>query len=265
MTPHRHLTARAPTTAARLTAWALAMVAIWAPVAARAAEACSAESRTPPPRVVELYTSEGCSSCPPADRWLSTLKGRADVVALGFHVSYWDRLGWADRFASAEATARQYARNRDLGRPNVYTPQVLVDGIDWRDWPRLPDAAKRGSQPVPSVTLTRYGSIVRVEVGPVGAGAGAEHANHAERLAGYWVVLEDGLVSRVRAGENGGSTLRHDHVVRVYRPSTSWPAREGLRERLEAPAAPDGGSRRVVFVVTDERGGRPLQAVALGC
>src|SRR5688500_7557906 len=82
---------------------------------AHAAENCVARSTATPPTVIELYTSEGCSSCPPADRWLSKLKGRPAVLALAFHVNYWDRLGWPDRFASAEGTARQHQLARLAG------------------------------------------------------------------------------------------------------------------------------------------------------
>ena len=92
-------------------------------------QAISGERRTP---VIELYTSEGCSSCPPADRWLSQWGSQPEVIALAFHVDYWDRLGWPDRFASAEATARQHALAQAAGRVQVYTPQVIVDGADWR-------------------------------------------------------------------------------------------------------------------------------------
>ncbi|MBN8509702.1 MAG: DUF1223 domain-containing protein [Burkholderiales bacterium] len=97
-----------------------------------AAVTCERSAAARPPLVVELYTSEGCSSCPPADRWLSTLKGREDVLPLAFHVGYWDRLGWVDRFATQATTARQYALARALGASNVYTPQVVVQGRDWR-------------------------------------------------------------------------------------------------------------------------------------
>src|SRR5512134_2617035 len=96
---------------------------------------CRADSPASTTAVVELYTSEGCNSCPPADRWLSSLKGRADVVALAFHVDYWDRLGWADRFASPAYTQRQAARRMSSGAGFAYTPQVLVNGADWRRWP----------------------------------------------------------------------------------------------------------------------------------
>ena len=139
------------------TAWACA--ALWAAAAAQAASpapgVCLARSGAMAPTVVELYTSEGCSSCPPADRWLSTLKGQPGVLALAFHVNYWDRLGWPDRFASAEATARQHELAQRAGSRNVYTPQVIANGRDWRFWPKLPtaDAAAAAATPV-SLTLS---------------------------------------------------------------------------------------------------------------
>ena len=98
------------------------------------ADACEVRSGPVAPVVVELYTSEGCDSCPPADRWLSGLKGREGVVALAFHVDYWDRLGWADRFASPAHTQRQQQRQRLSGARFIYTPQVIANGMDWRRW-----------------------------------------------------------------------------------------------------------------------------------
>ena len=121
----------------------LAAVPALAQTPAAGAATCSVRAAGAPRAVVELYTSEGCSSCPPADRWLSTLKASPDLLALGFHVSYWDRLGWPDRFASAEITARQQLLARNAGRAQVYTPQVVVNGDDWRRWPQLPCAAAR--------------------------------------------------------------------------------------------------------------------------
>jgi hypothetical protein len=220
--------------------------------------ACRAESGQRVPLVVELFTSEGCSSCPPADRWLSALRGRDDVIALGFHVTYWDRLGWPDRFASREFTARQYEHAQRLGRDNVYTPQVLVDGRDWRGWPKLPGAAAPG--PAPRLALAREGDAV---LATVGAWAGA--AAWGDRLAGYWAVSEDGHASRVRAGENAGETLRHDHVVRLVRPVADWRASEGLASRLDVSRGVPEHPRRVVFVVTDPATRRTVQALALAC
>jgi hypothetical protein len=214
--------------------------------------ACRADAGSTPVRVVELYTSEGCSSCPPADRWLSALKGRAGVVALAFHVDYWDGLGWPDRFASREFTARQRALAAAAGRNVVYTPQVLVDGADWRGWPALP-----GATPVraPALQLERDGERVVASVGPSEAAA-----------AGYWAWLEDGHASRVRAGENAGETLHHDHVVRRLEAVGTWPARTPRRpEWRPPPKDPKATAGRAAFVVTDAATGRPIQALTLAC
>lgn len=215
------------------------------------AQTCTATSGSTPPQVVELYTSEGCSSCPPADRWLSTLKARPGVLALAFHVNYWDKLGWPDRFASPEATARQYQLARQAGASSVYTPQVVVNGRDWREWPRLP-AATPGV--APRLTLTREGDKVLAQV--EGGGSGT--------WSGYWAVLEDQHVSQVRAGENAGETLRHDHVVRLYKPVPAWDAAQPWRSEIGITRGEPAFPRRVAFVVTDGKQ-RPLQALALGC
>lgn len=220
--------------------------------AAALAHACEVRSTALAPTVVELYTSEGCSSCPPADHWLSTLKGRPDVLPLAFHVNYWDRLGWVDRFASPEATARQYALARATGGDSVHTPQVRVNGRDQRAGAALPAPA---ASPL-SLTLVREGANVSVSVPAV---------KSASKLEGYWAVVEDGYESRVKAGENAGETLHHDHVVRLYRPVPAWSAADGLTARLEvSPGVPEH-PRRVVFVVTDPATQRPLQAAALAC
>jgi hypothetical protein len=221
---------------------------------AQTAASCSASSTATPPAVVELYTSEGCSSCPPADQWASKLKGRSDVLALAFHVTYWDKLGWPDRFASAANTERQYLLQRVAGASNVYTPQVVLNGRDLRGWsgaslPRLPASAI-------NVTLAREGNTVRATVGA---------AASQQRLAGFWAVLEDGHQSRVKSGENAGETLAHDHVVTLYRPVAEWSTgAQSQSFALELPPA-TSKSRRVAFVVTDQSGARPLQAVTLGC
>ena len=113
---------------------AVALLAVLGQGMARAGEACTATSPRTTAPVVELYTSEGCNSCPPADRWLSKLKADPTVVALAFHVDYWDRLGWKDRFASAAFTQRQAAQQATNGARFSYTPQVVVDGRDRTDW-----------------------------------------------------------------------------------------------------------------------------------
>ena len=227
--------------------------AVAAPAFAQSAGSCSAQSAAQPPAVVELYTSEGCSSCPPADQWASKLKGRSDVLALAFHVNYWDKLGWPDRFANAATTERQHLLQRSMGTSYVYTPQVVLNGHDLRGWsdaslPRLP------ASPI-SVALVREGSSVRASIG----------ASAPQRLAGFWAVLEDGHSSRVKSGENAGETLAHDHVVTLYKPVAEWSVGNATQSfTLDLPAS-TSKSRRVAFIVTDPSGAKPLQAVALGC
>ena len=217
--------------------------------------ACASRAAAAEPVVVELYTSEGCSSCPPADRWLSTLKGRDGVFPLAFHVDYWDRLGWTDRFASPAWTRRQYdaaARRRSAA---VYTPQVLVNGAEHRRWPALPTAS---APSVVALSLQRDGETYRARVNRL-PGAPA-------RLAGYWAVTEDAHVTRVRAGENGGATLHHDAVVReLHAVAQVGDAPLAFMPRSEPDPVSGPKPRQVLFVVTDADGGRPLQAARLGC
>ena len=184
------------------------------------------------------------------------MKGRPDILALAFHVNYWDRLGWPDRFASPEATARQHDLARAAGSNQVYTPQVIAAGRDWRGWGNRPKLPAAVASPV-ALTLVRDGDKVTAEI---------KAATDAPRqLAGYWAVLEDQHVSQVRAGENAGETLRHDHVVRLYKPVPAWAAAQGGSSQLSVSRGVPEFPRRVVFVVTDAATQKPLQALALGC
>jgi hypothetical protein len=232
------------------------------PALAAAGGACVAHGARQAPPVVELYTSEGCSSCPPADRWLSRLKAEPEVIALAFHVDYWDRLGWRDRFASPAYTQRQAQQQISNGARFSYTPQVVVDGVDRTDWPRLAlprQAAAREPAPV-VLSLVRDGA--RVTAG-VAAGNAAPR-----RLAAYWALTEQDHATTVKAGENEGATLKHDHVVRDYRPVAAWtPAADAPRTLVyELPAGADPAHpRQVNLVVVDAASGRPVQAVRIGC
>lgn len=235
-----------------------AALALAAPRPASAAAACSARSGPTVPAVVELYTSQGCSSCPPADRWLSTLEDRQDVVALAFHVDYWDRLGWKDRFARPQFTQRQNATRRTSGARFAYTPQVILDGRDAPDWGSLPPAVLQRKVPATvGLTLARDGAGLALTVAP-GAGAPAP-------LSGYVAVVDDGLQTHVGAGENRGATLRQDAVVRELLP---WNLAGGQATTLRFPSgsAPEPGTHRHwVAVATDGPYGTPVQAVTLAC
>ena len=225
--------------------------ALLAPVAQ--AQTCRAESRAQVPVVVELYTSEGCNSCPPADRWFSSLRDRQGVVAAAFHVDYWDRLGWKDRFASARHTERQAQQQAANGARYSYTPQVLVNGRDWRRWPELP--LPLTGAPV-QLAMQRVGEQVELQVRPL--------LDTRRRWALWWAVLEDGHVSHVRAGENSGVTLHHDHVVRLHGAIASFSGT--LTRRIDAPSRGEGGRvPRVLAVVTDADTGSTVQALQLRC
>lgn len=218
--------------------------------------ACQARSGERIAPVVELYTSEGCSSCPPADRWLSRLAREPGVVALAFHVNYWDSLGWRDRFATPEFTRRQAEQRAVNGAPYNYTPQVVVQGIDSRDWHARPAPTEIAGRPLVDITLAARAGGYDASVMP--------RPGAPVRLAAWWAVTEDGHRSAVAAGENRGETLRHDAVVRELHPVPAW---RGATSLQFAPAMPAqaGHPRAVSLVVTDAATGRPLQALRLGC
>jgi hypothetical protein len=212
--------------------------------------------------VVELYTSEGCSYCPPADRWLSQVSPHSDIVALAFHVDYWDRLGWTDPFASATFTQRQAQQQASSGARFSYTPQVLLNGADRPDWQKitLPFKSTRSISPV-DVRLVRQGSRITATL--------TARAVAPSQLKAYWAVTQQNLVSKVRAGENSGATLNHNFVVRQYQPVEPWlnPAQGELTTlHFDESSAHDSEHPSWVnFVVIDAKTGRPVQAAKLGC
>jgi hypothetical protein len=230
------------------------------PLAVFAADgSCSASTGAKMPTLVELYTSEGCNSCPPADQWLAKLKGQDDVVALAFHVDYWDRLGWKDRFASPDHTQRQAQQQRSNGARFSYTPQVVVDGRDRPSWGGPVRADARPAALV-DVSLQREGAAY---IAKVQAASGAP-----QRLAAYWAVTENGHFTAVKAGENSGVTLKHDFVVREYQPVSAWQAKPDAATTLTfTPSTPPDGAhpRQLNLVLVDADSGRPVQAIKLGC
>ena len=170
--------------------------------------------------VIELYTSEGCNSCPPADRWFSALPqqgvSRDQAVLLAFHVDYWNQLGWPDRFSRPAFSARQRDVAARASRGVVYTPQLVVDGKDLRQGynveylrTRLALINRETEGARIRAAVQRSGSDVRI--------SGDIEVLGASRPSGLqtWIAtFENGLSSRVTAGENAGRLLNHDYVVR---------------------------------------------------
>jgi hypothetical protein len=229
---------------------------------AAAAPACRAQSPATVTPLFELYTSQGCSSCPPADRWLSALRDDSRAVALAFHVDYWDRLGWKDRFASPAYTQRQAQQRASNGARFSYTPQVVVDGLDQPRWyaGSAPGAVGARATARVDIELVRDGKSVSASVS---ARPGAP-----ARLAAYWAVTEDGHRTAVKAGENDGATLTHDFVVRRYVPIAAWSAAtdKPVTFRLDTDLPqPSAQPTFVNLVVVDAATQRPVQALKLGC
>jgi hypothetical protein len=191
---------------------------------------------------------------------LSSLKGRVDVLALAFHVNYWNHLGWKDPFATAQTTQRQHAYKSELGSGYVYTPQVVVNGHDFRDWHGLAphQLPKQRSPSAPHVRMWREDDAVHVAVSAL---SNAPNGS-TPRWAGYWVVLQDGLRSKVSAGENAGALLTNDHVVKRYEAVPTWLSNQPQEFSWRAP---EGALQRVAFVVTQAPGLVPIQALVLNC
>src|SRR5258706_10001900 len=162
-----------------------------------AGNACTATSGATVPAVVELYTSEGCDSCPPADRWVASLKdeaARGKVIPLAFHVDYWDYLGWKDRFGDPVYSARHREAASRGGAKVIYTPQVLLDGREFQQWRKTGDKLPAGGPKVPRAELRIAASQAASQVRLTVIGKTAQPARGAEA----WVALfANGLSSDV--------------------------------------------------------------------
>lgn len=232
--------------------------------------AAQCEARSGPQRValLELYTSEGCSSCPPADRWLSSIvsqgMGPDRVVPLALHVDYWDYIGWPDRFARASFSARQRELMQIAGARVVYTPQVILNARDFSAWRsnslaravgevnRLPAAADIG------LTLTT-GAAGSLDI------LAKASTKTVSRASLYVAVYQNGLSSDVRAGENRGVRLNHDYVVREWLGPFSVGASAPLALQQSISAKPDWRANQmgVAAFVQDPASGEILQALQL--
>jgi len=234
------------------------------PIAALATAAvlCNAESTPQPPVVVELFTSQGCSSCPHADRWLGTLRQRHGdrVIALSMHVGYWDYIGWKDPFARREFNERQRLLAAANGSRSVYTPGVFVQGLEAPDWWRAApvDEALRVAQQRQAVSRATL-AVTALSRSELTVGVQGE----APAGARLWLALvQDGLSTAVKAGENRGATLRNENVVRDWRgPFAVGSVTQVLGFPADAGAG-DSAAWAVVALIDDARG-RTLQAVHL--
>ena len=204
-----------------LSSWtALTAAAILSGVGPAAAAGCQVHSAQHRVTVLELYTSEGCNSCPPADRWLSALPQRgidsSMVIPLAFHVDYWNQLGWPDRFSQARFSERQRQIADRLKSGAIYTPQLVLDGRDLR----LIGGMDKLQKVLAATNRQPASATIELRVEPISQGAAitAQVSVTDPTLrasAEAWIaVYENGLSSQVSRGENAGKQLFHDFVVR---------------------------------------------------
>ncbi len=208
----------------------------------------------PPVAVLELFTSQGCSACPPADTLLKAFTERPDTIALSMSVDYWDHLGWKDTLASSKHTARQKAYVKALNAGSVFTPQMVVNGAAQVVGSKKYDiekALRATSKPVTgapaALTASRDAKRILVEVG------GTE-SNGTARSATVWLVsVAPQIDIEVKRGENRGKTLTYHNVVRDITPIGMWGGKP-LRIELPAHAVVETATRCAVLVQVDDGG-----------
>lgn len=236
-------------------------------VVADATAACEAKSGESTVALLELYTSEGCDSCPPADRWLADLPSKgfehSRVVPLAFHVDYWNDLGWVDPYAQSLFTQRQREFARRIHSPTVYTPEFVLNGREYRRWSKnnfaeelahLNRAAPRADI---ALRLTRAGATLDVS-------AAATLRDKSIAAGMYLAIYENDLRTHVLAGENRGRELRHQYVVRRLIGPIAFDATGKARGRESISATGWNAEKVGVAVFVQEANGTSiLQALAL--
>ncbi len=248
---------QAKTRTGRQRTWARLAALCLAPFVGFLAPAAKAEDFSTPKGVVELFTSQGCRSCPPADRAFEQLVREGKVVALSYHVDYWNYLGWADTLATKENTARQYAYAKTFGRNGVYTPQAVLNG---RDHLKGTDAAEvnrrldrmnsSGKGLVVPVTAARHDDQLSISIGQ-----GAGKANVVV------VYFRQNQTVEVLKGENLGQNLNYWHSVTDVQTVGMW---HGQSLDLTLPAKPMGDDKSdgiAILLQAADGGGNPSRII----
>lgn len=217
-----------------------------------AGSASAGESKAPK-GVVELFTSQGCASCPPADTTFSQLVAQGDVVALSYHVDYWNYLGWTDTLSSRENTERQYGYAKTLGRSGVYTPQAIINGrehVKGTDLSVINDKVKglndSGKGLNVPVTAAMRGDEIEIEIG--------EGKGQADVVVAYFTKRQQVEVTK---GENSGKTMEYWHSVYDVQSVGTW---SGQSMKLNLPGKLMGKSKKdgcAILLQTSGAGGEP--------
>ena len=211
--------------------------------------------------VVELYTSEGCSSCPRADRWLEKLvtapQQDLDLLALAFHVDYRDHLGWKDRFSNVDYTKRQRVLGANNRQRTIYTPEFFVNGKEARGSGNILNKIQQTNQQPASITLQLTVSREQSEL--VVAVQTPSELDNGEPIHHRYLVYENKLSTDVKRGENSGKVLRHEQVVRYMSPAQSLQAEN--QHRIAIDPAWQAENVGIAVLVTSVGAHRYLQAV----
>ena len=254
----------------QICAWSLTACLVM-PVRAGAAGECVASSGSLRVALLELYTSEGCDSCPPADRWVAQLPAKklaADrLLSLAFHVDYWNQLGWRDAFSQAAFSERQREQSRRRAVGFVVTPQLLLNGRDYRRGVLFDDieATVRG--------INRSSPAAELSMRAINRGSSIESTIEVSLVDGvqqdsqvYVALYENNLLSAIKAGENKGVTLKHDYVVRsLVGPLMMRRAHLSHKQDFVLQSDWKGADLRLAAFVQDPRTGDVLQALSMQC
>lgn len=211
--------------------------------------------------LIELYTSEGCSSCPPAEAWLSRLKESSklwkDFVPVAFHVDYWDYLGWKDTLATRAYTQRQHDYAGQWRNRSVYTPGFVLDGKEWRGGLNREDLPRASNKPAGVLTaLSEDGRQWTLRFQPAAGSASSSYDFHA-------ALLGFDLISSVKAGENRGQKLQHDFAVLALVDGKSTRSGDFLQGTVSPNNSTNSCTTRFAFAawVTSSISLQPIQAV----
>ena len=213
----------------------------------------SSEKRT---NIIELYSSQGCSSCPPADKWLNQFKQSnrlfKDFIPLAFHVTYWDFLGWKDDFGQKQFDQRQYQYSSIWGKQNVYTPQFVVDGQEYRTWFQYKGFPRFDIKMAGVLTATLNEQQVTLEY-------------DASKLQDNKVFINTAILGfdyskPIRRGENAGKILKHQFVVLGFKQLTSYIDRD-LKITYDLPNYVEDDQPKALVVYLSDSNGQTIQAV----
>lgn len=224
---------------------------------------CQAKSTTQTVPLLELYTSEGCSSCPPADQWLSLLKTEGKVTPLAFHVDYWDYIGWRDVYAKPEFSTRQRSAAAIGGASFVYTPQFTLNGRDYKGTNNsqlklsIDKISKSPARANLSLVLTpqNNGDFV------LSAKAEASKPRSKNEAQVFIAIYQNKLSSQVKAGENNGRELKHDYVVREF--FGGYPLNESFAKSITLKPEWKNKDAGAVIFVQDSKTGETWQSLQL--